>query len=179
MSDSYPFPHTYIRRDPTAVLLQCPSEDDVQATILGWLEAKGIMAWETDSGAKTLRGRAVGLAARKGASRMEIAMMNRGKTGAAKKGVSDLQGILPGGRTLLLEVKKPMWLMVSKATKGIIQRSAPGEPTTEQLKFLQEGHEHGALVAVVWSLLDVIELFRVHGLDRMDRRTEVVSPEEV
>lgn len=161
----YPFPYEYIRRDSTAKLMLCPSEADVQAAILDYLNHSGVVAWAVDAGAKALRGRAVGLARKLGADKGALAAMNRGRSGAAARGVSDVVGILPGGRALLLEVKQPAWITTSKSTGGLIQKKPAGVPSDAQLAFLLAGHQAGALVAVVWSVEDVKKLFLSQGID--------------
>jgi penicillin-binding protein-related factor A (putative recombinase) len=61
-------------------------------------------------------------------------------------GVSDLLGILPDGRFLAIEVKKPY-------IKG---KQQAGKASEEQLKFLSEINTRGGLGFVATSLQDVM-----------------------
>ena len=58
-------------------------------------------------------------------------------------------GILPGGRVLFCEVKRPgVWI-------GRKRVQAPGSPTKEQTAFLERAEAAGALCLVAWSLSDL------------------------
>ena len=72
----------------------------MQSQILQLLGLRGIFAWPVDAGAKAIRGRARGALTRAGADPRQLGYILSGKTGAAKKGVVDIHGILPGGRAL-------------------------------------------------------------------------------
>ena len=60
---------------------------------------------------------------------------------------------------MLIEVKAPRWLGASKAKIGrIVIDRHEGEATPEQLSILLEAHNKGAVVGVVWSVADAIEI---------------------
>lgn len=166
---SLPFRHAW-ERDRYSIPWLCtrPTEAAVQAQILGHLAREGVRAFPVDAGAKALRGRAIG-ALRRGGLEAAEHFVNRGRTGAAAFGVSDIVGVLPGGRALFLEVKQPEWLAPRKPNPNpkvinaaaFVQTRAAGAATPAQLQFLLEMHDQGALVSVVWDLSDVLALLAV------------------
>ncbi len=159
---TFPFPHTWDRaRYPLPWLCTRPSEAAVQAQILGQLARLGIRAFPTDAGAKPLRGRAISAMTRGGLSRADAAHALKGRTGTTE-GVSDLIGTLPGGRSLYVEVKQPEWLEWHPQRGVATQYRSAGTPTPDQLRFLHEMHDQGALVAVAWSTDDVARLLAPH-----------------
>jgi hypothetical protein len=159
--DSYPFRWQWDRkRYPAPWLCTRPTEDAVEQQILALLAAKYVRAWKTDAAAKVLRGRARGALHRAGASREDMKIVFAGQAGAVGTGKSDITGVMPGGRALFIEVKQPEWLEPNRATGQLIQvkgRNA-GTPTDDQLKFLMDMHQQGALVTVAWSTEDVEQL---------------------
>lgn len=161
----FPFPHTWDRaRYPQAWLCTRPSEATVQTQILALLARLGVRAFPTDAGAKTLRGRAIAVVKGAGGSAAAIAVMNRGRAGAAVAGVCDVIGTLPGGRSLYVEVKRPEWLTWRPDRGGVVtQYQSPGQPTPAQLQFLLDMHTQGALVGVAWSTDDVTQLLAHHS----------------
>lgn len=71
-------------------------------------------------------------------------------TGHARKGVSDIIGVLPDGRALFIEVK-----------------SAKGKASEHQLAFIKEANDAGALAFVTSDLRDVLlHLSAVDGIDK-------------
>jgi 2-phospho-L-lactate guanylyltransferase (CobY/MobA/RfbA family) len=76
----------------------------------------------------------------------------RQMTGHARKGVSDIIGVLPGGRALFIEVK-----------------AARGKTSPDQDSFLADTANAGALSFVAKSLEDVIvRLTDIPGLDKTE-----------
>ena len=143
--------------------LQIP-ESNIEKNILEKLRWKGILAVKTDTGAKTLRGRAVGLAKRLGGSKEDLAVMNAGRTAAGVKGLPDVVGILPGGRSIMLEIKAPLWLARSPKTGKLVVKRQAGEPSDEQIDFLTRAHRQGAIVGVVWAPEDLDRILAENGL---------------
>lgn len=134
------YPHQFDHRKYSDYyLLSCISEADVQSAITDYLAAEGIPYAVVDAGAKRLRGRC-----------------GSGGGGAAPSGFPDITGVLPGGRALYIEVKAPQWRRLNNANRAVVERSA-GEPSRDQLHFLDAMHEAGALVMVAWSVEEVIE----------------------
>ncbi len=99
-----------------------PLEKDIQRQILDYLALRGIPAWRVNSGAM--------VGEYKGKKR--FMRMN------GKPGMSDICGVIPGGRALFIEVKRPGRLA-----------------TVEQTWFLNEMDAAGALAFVAWSVADV------------------------
>ena len=98
-------------------------EGDIQSAILGYLAYRQIYAWRNNTGAyKTEHGSYVRY---------------------GFKGSSDILGILPDGRFLAIEIKKP------KPNKTY--------PTKEQKLFLKNIEINGGIAFVARSLEDVIE----------------------
>jgi len=99
------------------------AESEIQSLILGWLLTKGFYAWRNHSqgtfDAKSGRYRA----------------MNQI---GARKGVSDILGVLPDGRFLAIEVK-----------------GAKGRTSQEQDAFIRMVNSLGGLAFVARSLEDV------------------------
>ncbi len=96
-------------------------ESDVCGAILDWLKGRGIEAW---------RNHTQGLRFTSG----------RGRNPA--KGKADIQGILVGGLSLQIEVKKP---------KGV--------RSPEQIEFIAKAADLGAVAFFAESLDDVIREF--------------------
>ena len=118
-----------------SVLTIPQTEAQVQAACLAELERRGIPAWHLDAGGTKTR-------------------KVRGLTGPGGQadipaGWPDIVGILPGGRVLFCEVKRPgVWI-------GRKRVQAPGAPTKEQTAFLERAEAAGALCLVAWSLSDL------------------------
>lgn len=131
---TYPFRHAFdATRYPPAYLRLGIREEHVQAATLAALRGRGALVFPVDSGAKLLRGRAVGALRRAGVGQPEAVLY--GATGAGFHGLADLVGILPGGRALFVEVKAPAWLAPSRRTGRPVQpparrrrRSSPSSP---------------------------------------------------
>lgn len=132
---SHEFDH---RNYPVYYLLACISEADVQSAITDYLSAERIPHAVVDAGAKRLRGRA-----------------GTGGGGAAPTGFSDITGTLPGGRAFYIEVKAPEWRKLNNKNRPVVERSA-GQPSRDQILFLDMMAEAGALVIVAWSVDEVI-----------------------
>ena len=94
-------------------------EQDIQRQILDFLRFKGIYCWKNST----------------------VGIFNP-KTGgyipSHAKGVSDILGILPGGRFLAIEVKRP-----------------GGRPSEHQVQFLQEINGRRGLAFIAYSVEDV------------------------
>ena len=83
---------------------------------------------------------------------------------AADAGVVDIIGCLPpSGQALFCEVKAPQWSRIGRGGKLRVLRSA-GEPTEDQLTFLDKMSEAGAVCMVAWSIDDVIEALKAVGM---------------
>lgn len=111
------------------------SEAQIQRSILDLLTARGILAWTVDAGGRALR---------------------RGQDphgSVAPRGLPDLQGVLPGGRALFIEVKRPEWL-----TTSALQWKPAGEVSQDQARWLQALAASGAVVGVAWSVEDAEEI---------------------
>lgn len=102
-------------------------EKDIQNQILAYLKIKGIFCWN----AKT-QGT---FDPRRGTFR---------KLSNLKKGVSDILGILPSGRLLAIEVKRP-----------------GGRVSPEQKDFIKNINDNNGLAFVAYSLEDVIEKLKL------------------
>jgi hypothetical protein len=135
-----------------AYLLGCVSEECVQNSILQLLTAEHIPALATDAGAKKVRGAIARRLAAAGAK--EVFKLVAGTQGAAYAGLPDIIGTLPGGQSLYIEVKAPAWYRIGCGNRMRSAREA-GEPTKEQLAFLDTMAEAGAVCMVAWSSLDV------------------------
>ncbi|HWQ10994.1 MAG TPA: hypothetical protein VN436_17865 [Holophaga sp.] len=164
----YPFPHAFDRsRYSDHYLLSHLSEAAVQAQIVDALGKMGLLAWVVDVGGKKVRGRAC--AALRHAGVDKPAQLLRAKhPGAsdAPQGFPDVPGLIPPERSatghlipFFLEVKRPMWLKLSKTGRLTVDQAA-GEPTEEQLGFLLSVHHAGACCGVVWSVSDAVEILK-------------------
>lgn len=134
------------------------SEAQVQKAALDELQRRGAVCIAVDAGAAMLRGRTMG--ALKAADRMDLlpAVM-AGRTGAGAKGLPDIVGVLPGGRAVFIEVKKPEWCEVIPGKPGKLRQIQPaGKASDEQCAFLKNVYALGAAsgVAFHWKDLDVI-----------------------
>lgn len=140
----YPFPHKYERelQDRGRIIYRL-TEAVVQRGVVAWLHAKHIPAWPQDAGGKETRK----MLFRNGLN------VRAGGLSDLPEGWPDVIGILPGGRFLALEVKKPNYLDLQTG-----RQSGHGNPTERQLEMLYLMHRHGALVGVVWSVQDVERL---------------------
>ena len=117
-----------------SVLAMPTAEDAVQADCLHELSRRGIPSWHMDAGGKLTR---KALASRG-------VTMGQGGQGDIPEGWPDIVGILPGGRVLFCECKRP----------GGSQRA--GKPTKAQVDFLTASEAQGALCLVAWSLSDLV-----------------------
>jgi hypothetical protein len=99
-------------------------EADILKSCLAYLKVRGIFAWRANSG-----GTMMGEGARKRFVRFNGA-----------PGCSDVVGVLPGGRVLALEVKRP-----------------GGRPTGKQQLFLDTVRRLGGLALCVHSLEELVE----------------------
>jgi hypothetical protein len=157
----HPFPHRF---DPSRYsdyyLLSRLSEAEVQAEVVKALRELRVTCWPVDVGSKNVRGRACGALRRAGV--INPASLLRAKHPGASDGAlgfADVPGVLPGGRALFLEVKAPRWLKFGTRKVLVIDREE-GLPTPEQLRFLAEAHMAGAVVGVVWSARDAVEIVK-------------------
>jgi hypothetical protein len=138
-----------------AYLLGHASEQQVQRAILDLLVARRIPAIAVDAGAAKLRGAFFRAVRGSGMiSNEQAAKMIAQPRGAAYAGLSDIVGTLRGGRALFIECKQPAWLRIGRGNALRVERDA-GEPTGEQLAFLDSMCEAGALCMVAWSPDDV------------------------
>ncbi len=110
------------------------SEAQIQKQILQYLDLIGVMCWRQNAGAMVVPagpGRA-----RRGFYRF-----------CSIDGVSDILGVLPGGRFFAIEVKQ----------KG-------KKPTDHQAAFLDQVNRNGGLGFVARALDDVIAAFAAEGV---------------
>ena len=155
----YQFLHRYERsRYPLGWLTSGVDEDVVVQAVINRCRSLGAEVAVVDSGAKQLRGRAVGALMRAG-RRDLLKHVNRGTTGVGESGLSDLIGTLPGGQALYLEVKRPEHLEPGVRARWRILREH-GQPTDEQLRFLNRMWTAGACCGVVWSPDDAERVIR-------------------
>ncbi len=131
-------------RYPEAYLRLGFLEARVQLLVLARLRQLGCRAFVVDSGAARLRGRA----ARAG-------LFLGGTATGMEPGISDVHATAPGGRAVYVEVKAPAWLVPSKATGRLVQRRAAGEPTEEQIAFIERHLRAGAAAGFAWAASDV------------------------
>lgn len=123
-----------------SVLSQIQSEDDVQASILKELARRKLPAWHLDAGGRQTRK----VMASRGVS------MGKGGQGDIPAGWPDVFAILPDGRSLFVECKRPgVWIAGKQVQK-------PGKATKDQIDFLTRAENNGALCLVAWSLSDLI-----------------------
>lgn len=97
-----------------------PLEKDIQESILEYLHTKKIYCWKEHSGGMMIDG---------GQRYMPIGL----------KGKSDILGILPSGRFLAIEVKRPS-----------------GQCSMSQVEFIQKINNNAGLAFVARSIDDVI-----------------------
>lgn len=156
-----------------AYLTACLSEAAAQKEVLAALQAKGIVCYANDVGAKAIRGRAAAVAKKNGASAQDMRWLNTGKTGAGAKGLVDIVGVIPNhvhklgmpwGIPLYIEMKAPEWCELSGKTGQLIQARAPGKPSDEQIEFLTAMHKAGAVCGVAWGVMDLPGIFEAYGL---------------
>lgn len=123
------------------------SEAQLQRAILEALHFNRILAWPVDAGAKKMRGKALkGMKLLGGDSKACTAFMKKGK-GDAPVGFPDIVGVLPGGRALFIEVKRPAGIGQDK-----------GRPTPEQRHFIAIAVKAGAAAGFAWSVDDALEI---------------------
>ena len=125
------------KRYPATWLALGCSEADVQRSILDYLHARRIFAVAVDAGAKTLR-------------RGEATVQGS----ATVAGFPDICGVLPQGRALFVECKRPAWII-----NGKVERPA-GRLSDAQAEFLRVAAQAGAVALVAWSVSDVQEAVR-------------------
>jgi len=109
-------------------------EKDVQNGILMWLNFMGCITWRQNQGAV--------VAEHKGKKRF-FRM-------TSLPGISDIIGLLPGGRFIAIEVKRPGWRPNSR------WRNSP------QAKFIDLVNQKGGLAFVATSVDEVIERVAPH-----------------
>ena len=116
------------------------SEEDVQASILAELHRRGILAWHLDAGGRKTRRvlQARGVA------------MGSGGQGDIPAGWPDIFGILPNGRALFIEVKRPGCRAGTKAIQSA------GTLSADQITFLTTAEVWNALAFPAWDVSDVI-----------------------
>lgn len=103
-------------------------ESDIQSMILKYLRYRGIFAWKNHS---------------TGTWDPKRRVFRKIVGTWAIKGVSDILGVLPGGRFLALEVKTPQ------------RRKTASQ---DQLNFLSKIEELGGIASVVWNVDQVEKL---------------------
>lgn len=130
-------PSRYLR----AVRSLPQSEDDVQTSILVELHRRGILAWHLDAGGRKTRRvlQARGVA------------MGAGGQGDIPEGWPDIFGILPNGRALFIEVKRP------GCRVGTRQIQAAGTLSAAQIDFLALVERQNTLAFAAWDVSDVID----------------------
>lgn len=101
-----------------------PLEKDIQKKILQWLQFNGIFCWSNKTQGTFDPKRKVF------------------RTSTQLKGVPDILGVLPDGRFLGIEVKRP-----------------GGKVSDEQVDFMVRANLRGAFAFVAYSLEDAIEKF--------------------
>ena len=124
------------------------SEKEVQTDILNWLKWKRIFAYKTPTQGQVFFGNdGVGHLAQ-----------------AAMRGVCDITGVLPGGRALYIEVKRPGWKPPSeealeRAYQGWLREDKKDHYATfrAQRAFQRSATKAGALVLVATELDTVID----------------------
>jgi hypothetical protein len=107
-----------------------PLEKEVQRDILDWLEKVGVWAWRSNRGA---------FGATHNGKRRFVTFGCRGQ--------SDISGVLPGGRALFVEVKRP----------------GGDGPTPDQQWFIDTANRSGGLAFVARSVLDVQRALAAEG----------------
>jgi hypothetical protein len=107
-----------------------PLEKEVQRDILDWLERVGVWAWRQNRGA--------------------FAATHNGKRRFVKfgcRGQSDVGGVLPGGRALFIEVKRP----------------GGDGPTPDQQWFIDTANRSGGLAFVARGVAEVEAALKAEG----------------
>lgn len=135
----YPFPHTYVDRpDRAHQLLGRITEATIEKAILHVLHCKNILAWPQDAGGKRFH------------AAIHSAGGRQGGILSLPQGWPDIIGILPGGRFLAIECKRPPYMSGKRKIPA-------GKPTEAQLATLLKLHKQGALVLIAWSVQDALE----------------------
>jgi len=94
-----------------------PLEKDIQRAILQYLEIKHIFHWRNNTGAYKADDD------KDGASAPQVGKKKSRFIRFGKKGSSDIIGVLPGGRALFIEVKRPSGGSLSAAQKEFLGRA--------------------------------------------------------
>jgi len=147
---SWPFPFRFdSARYSDLYLMSQLTEALVQSQILELLRVYRVDAVPIDAGGRRQRGRMMAAAKAAGVS---LSGVQSAKTGSAiPSGFSDIEATLaPHGRAVYIEVKAPAWI---DSRKRIVREA--GKPSAEQLDFLLQKYQRGALVMVAWSSIDV------------------------
>jgi hypothetical protein len=132
---------TFIPDRYCRAVLQTPHDEaQVQAAILRELDRRGIQAWHLDAGGRQTRRRLA----------QEGFRLGGGGYSNIPEGWPDIFGLLPSGRALFVEVKRPGCIVNGKT----LQRA--GKPTKAQLAFLRAAEGAGACALIAWSLSDLI-----------------------
>lgn len=105
-----------------------PLENDIQNSILIYLNMVGIFAWKNKS---------------QGTFDPSRGIFRKAKGKHTINGTSDILGILPGGRFLAIEVKRP---------------STRKQTTPDQRRFIEEINKNGGLAFVACSMTEVKEI---------------------
>ena len=133
---------TFNRANYSAAYLAAEhAEAEVQRDIMRALAQLGILAGIFDAGGKAMRIRACG-----------------GGRGAGTPGLPDIIGVLPGGRSLMIEVKRPAYITQCFQTgrERIFKRA--GEPTDAQIVFIRAAIVKGAAAGFAWSVDDALAI---------------------
>ncbi len=107
-------------------------EKDVLNACLLWLRCRGAFCWRQNSGAMS----------------GEYKGKRRFFRFASEPGISDIVGVAPGGRAILVETK----------------REGGKKPTPEQLSFLDTARAKGAFAVWVRSLIELETAAALEGL---------------
>jgi hypothetical protein len=160
-STAYPFLHQWdAARYPAAYLRRALVERDVvDACVLMLRRVYRAEVTIIDAGYARGRGRAARIIASVGGDPRLL----RGSASQMEAGIADLAVTFPGGRAGWWEMKRPAWLAPSKATGRLVQRRAPGQPTQEQLLFLERQRRAGAIVGVAWGETDIRAAIQAQG----------------
>jgi hypothetical protein len=147
-ADSVPFPALFDPKVHPVSYLLIPRDEEriVQPMVLLRARSRGAFVFQTDAGARKLRGRAFGAIRRAGG---DPASVMRGGAGALPPGTSDILGVARDGRFIAIEVKRPPVVRDGRTI------TAGGTPTEEQLAFLAEVWRRGGIAGVAWGPLDV------------------------
>lgn len=150
-------------------VLQIPHDEaEVQLAILRELDRRGIQAWHLDAGGRQTR------------RRLARAGMRLGGGGYSDipEGWPDIFGLLPSGRALFVECKRPGCVVNGRT----LQRA--GKPTKAQLAFLRAAEIAGACALIAWSLSDLIAVldhpFQQRACDpRLEAKPIYKTPERI